>query len=195
MMRSTPQAASNRFCVGTAFTTLGSIQAKEAESGKSEQRTTHGGYVREDAQVLDHPAGEELLDLLRQYPPNAVMEAYCSQGPGGMQWLPVKQRGGTFSRRWETREPRSPARCWTMACTRPVSSPVKETPGFSPFIEDRIYESACLPSCSIRAVGMSGFFPGLAYFVMSRPMKTRERHMADSIDVQVREAFLRCRCV
>lgn len=82
-----------------------------------------------------------------------------------------------------------------LACTRPVSSPVKETPGFSPFLEDRIYESVCLPFCSIRTVGMSGFFPGLAYFVTSRPMRTRERHRADSIDVQVREAFLRCRCV
>lgn len=79
------QAASDRFCVGTAFTTLGSKQSKEAESGKPKQRTTHGGYMREDAQVPDHPAREELLDLFREYTPEIVMEAYCSQSPGGMQ--------------------------------------------------------------------------------------------------------------
>lgn len=84
MMRSTPQAASDRFCVGTAFTTLGSKQSKEAESGKPEQRTTHGGYVREDAQVPDHPAREELLELFSEYAPEAVMEAWCTQSSGGM---------------------------------------------------------------------------------------------------------------
>ena len=30
-----------------------------------------------------NPAREEILDLFRQYAPEVVMEAYCSQGPGG----------------------------------------------------------------------------------------------------------------
>ncbi len=33
----------------------------------------------------DHPAREEILDLFRQYAPEAVMEAYCSPGPGEMR--------------------------------------------------------------------------------------------------------------
>jgi hypothetical protein len=33
----------------------------------------------------DQPSREDILDLFREYAPDLVMEAYCSQDPGGMR--------------------------------------------------------------------------------------------------------------
>jgi len=77
---STPLDLICNTCLSTEFIEL--LLKAGADIGvKDGQGKSAFDYV--SALPLNNPAREEILDLFRQYAPEAVMEVYCSPGPGG----------------------------------------------------------------------------------------------------------------